>query len=150
MSHGPFTRVVDITNNVHNTYKGGRIVLPRFGRRRLEQRSRASVEPLELRQLLALAVYFEQVPITPAAIAADPALEGYQAWDLKARVWSVDRFTVSDLIANLASGTFYNVTVGAPEPNGGNGDVSQPRLWPQFPNLEFDTYVTAPLPEVEL
>jgi len=111
--------------------------------------SRRYVELLEGRRLLALAAYFEQVAISQAAISADPVLAGFESWDVKIRVYPGDGYTISDLIANLASGSFYNVPVAEAEPDGGNGNVAHPGLWDRQPNLEYDTWVATPFMRVE-
>jgi hypothetical protein len=75
-----------------------------------------------------------RVPISPAAIAADPALANSQTWDLRVnidpgRTWSATGFTV-----RLSGGSFYNPPLGAQGP--------LPQLWDLFPHLRHDTFVT--------
>lgn len=75
-----------------------------------------------------------QVPISPAAIAADPVLANHQTWDLRVNVdpghtWSATGFTV-----RLSNGRFYNPAIGSQGP--------LPHVWDLFPHLRHDTFIT--------
>jgi hypothetical protein len=75
------------------------------------------------------------VPITPQAIADDPALGTMQCWDLMAS--TTGDWSSAGLRATLPSGSFYN------HPFGTNVQPST-TLSELIPALRFDTYVTAP------
>jgi hypothetical protein len=76
-----------------------------------------------------------QVPISPAAIAADPALANFQTWDLRVVVNPGEPlWGFSGMDAILTQGSYYS-------PVGGS-TVPQPQLWGVAPNLRFDTFVT--------
>ncbi len=77
---------------------------------------------------------FVPVPISPAAIAADPTLVDYQTWDLRAVIPQGQHWGFSGFEANLTSGQFYNHEFG--------GRTPQPQLWSAFPQLRYDTFVT--------
>ncbi len=79
--------------------------------------------------------YFMQVPISSAALAADPSLANYTSWDLRVAVSGIpsERFTVASLYGPLSTGTYYSPV--------GGGDLP---VVPVTPNLAFDTYVTIP------
>jgi hypothetical protein len=81
--------------------------------------------------------YYVQVPISAAAVAADPALANYKTWDLRVAVSNTgstpDRFNVADFETGLFSGNFYSPAGGADIP-----------IVPQTANIPYDTYVTVP------
>ena len=81
--------------------------------------------------------YYAQVPISSAAIAADPSLANYTSWDLRVAVTSTngtpDRFNVADWETGLNSGNFYSPV--------GGGDIP---VVPTTANLAYDTYITVP------
>ena len=82
-------------------------------------------------------VFWRHNPITPQAIASDPALAGMQSWSLVTTYTEGD-FAAAGLRATLPSGSvFYR------HPQGG---YSRPSLVQQsaIPALEFHTYVTQP------
>ena len=91
------------------------------------------VEALERRTLLAVSTSFVEVPITPAALAADPALANYRSFDLRVTVTPDDRFNVAGFRARLSSGDFYRA------PN--DAYTTNPATWAVLPNLEFATFV---------
>ena len=75
-----------------------------------------------------------RVPISPAAITADPTLANYQTWDLRVIVPADQHWGYSGFDALLTTGRFYNPPFGAMTP--------QPGLWSVFPELRYDTFVT--------
>jgi hypothetical protein len=77
---------------------------------------------------------FVPVPISPAAIAADPTLANYQTWDLRVNIPQGQHWGFSGFEANLTAGQFYNHEFG--------GRTPQPQLWSAFPQLRYDTFVT--------
>jgi hypothetical protein len=79
--------------------------------------------------------YYVQVPISAAAVAADPSLANYNCWDVRVALSGtpVDHFTVADFESILSSGSFYS------PPGGGDIPVS-----PTPPSLAYDTFVTLP------
>jgi hypothetical protein len=74
--------------------------------------------------------------ISPAAIAADPLLANMQSWSLVAT--TDGNWASAGMEAILPAGnTFYNPALGGNfRPN--------PAIVAAFPNIEFDTYVSAP------
>ena len=74
------------------------------------------------------------VPISAAAVAAEPALANFQTWDLSVTIDSGSFWSGTGFEAILTRGSFYN------SPLGGNAPV--PQLWSAFPQLRFDTFVT--------
>jgi hypothetical protein len=82
----------------------------------------------------AVSVFLAPVPISPAAVAADPVLAGFQTWDLRVVIPSGSNWEGAGIRAQLSTGTFYN------SPLGGNGPFAN--LWPTFPQLRYDTFVT--------
>jgi hypothetical protein len=79
-----------------------------------------------------LTAFWQRAPITPQAVADDPALANMQSWDLKV---TCNDWRTAGLRAILPAGlTFYNHPVGTNErPN--------PAFTQVFPALAFDTYV---------
>src|SRR5688500_1068779 len=83
-----------------------------------------------------IVVFWQRVPITPGAIASDPALTNMQTWDL--RVTTTGDWASAGLRAQLPPGLlFYNA------PQGGATRPS-PTTVAMFPHVEFDTYATSP------
>jgi hypothetical protein len=79
-------------------------------------------------------------PITPQAIASDPALAGMQSWSLIG-THATGFWASAGLRAALAPGlTFYNTSPS----RGGSETRPRPASVTMFPDLEFDTYVSAP------
>jgi len=99
----------------------------------------ASFESLEARQLLSGSVTAKLVPVAikSAAKAADSTLNNYSTYDLQVTVTGDNDWASGDLKAVLSSGTFY-------APASGNSNTAQKSQWASKPNLEFDTFVTAP------
>jgi hypothetical protein len=79
--------------------------------------------------------FWQNIPISPAAIAEDPAMATRQCFDLM--VTTDGTWSRAGLRAVLPSGQFFNHLIG------GNTQPS-PALVAAFPSLAFDTYVTAP------
>jgi hypothetical protein len=76
------------------------------------------------------------VPISPAAMNADPALQNMQCWSLQ--VTTTGDWGAAGFEATLPAGqSFYNA------PFGGNTKPN-PALVGAFPHLAYDSYVTAP------
>ena len=87
-----------------------------------------------------LTAFWRHNPITAAAIAADPQLAGMQSWSLIVTNTS-GRWTGAGLRATLPSGAvFYNT----PPARLGGWTHPNPSSYSSFPDLEFDTYVSAP------
>ncbi len=82
----------------------------------------------------AITTTFVQIPISPAAIASDPALAGYQSWDVRVNVSGASEWGFSGMTAQLTRGLFYNPALGA--------DFPVPTLWGAFPHVRYDTFVT--------
>lgn len=78
--------------------------------------------------------FVEEVTISPAAIAADPVLASYRAFDLKVTIDPGDQFLVAGMTSILSSGSFYSPVGGGTTP-----------VLNASGNLLFDTYVTIPL-----
>lgn len=79
---------------------------------------------------------WEQVPITPAAVASDPALSGMQTWDLI--VTTTGNWASAGIVAFLPeSSAFYN-------PSQGGWTRPSPATVEAFPHVAFDTYVSSP------
>lgn len=94
---------------------------------------RRPIEALEARRLLSITTSFVEVPISAAALAADPALANFRTFDLQVNVTAGDAFNVAGFEARLSAGSFYLAPGGTPTTN--------PALWPVQPNLEFATFV---------
>src|SRR5206468_1989950 len=94
----------------------------------------APMETLERRSHLSVTPSVVEVPISAAALAADPALADYRCFDLRLTITPGDKWAGCDMRANLTSGDFYNVPypINAPIP----------ALWPAYPHFEFDTFVS--------
>jgi len=87
----------------------------------------------------ALTAQFVQNTITPAAIAADPALANMQSWSLM--VTNTDGHWASAGVRGvLPTG---NVFYQTPAARGGGNTHPNPALFAQFPDLQFDTYVSS-------
>jgi hypothetical protein len=108
------------------------------GRKRGLSRSIGGLESLESRRLMSLTPSLVQVPITQAAITADPTLANYKTYDLQVTLDPGERWIATDMDAELTSGTFYNV----PDAQGGS-TVPVKQLWSQHPQAQFDTFVSA-------
>ena len=87
----------------------------------------------------ALTALFQQNAISPAAIAADPALANMQCWSVM--VTNTDgHWASAGLRMTLPAGhTFYQT----PPARGGGDTHANPLLFGIFPELEFDTYVSS-------
>src|SRR5688500_19501553 len=81
----------------------------------------------------AITTTFVQIPISPAAIASDPALAGYQSWDVRVNVSGASEWGFSGMTAQRTRGLFYNPALGA--------DFPVPTLWGAFPHVRYDTFV---------
>lgn len=77
------------------------------------------------------------VPISAAAIAADPTLANFRTYDLKVTQTGGEHWVGADLEVQLTSGKFY-------VPPANNQLWAKSNLWAASPNLEFDTFVTSP------
>jgi hypothetical protein len=99
----------------------------------------ARFENLESRQLLSGTVTAKLVPVSikSAAITADSNLNNYQTYDLQVTVTGDNDWASGDLKAVLSTGNFY-------VPSSSNSNTAQKGQWGAKPNLEFDTFVTAP------
>jgi hypothetical protein len=97
----------------------------------------AVIQPLEDRRMMSMTAQIVEVPISSAAKAADPNLNNYKTLDLKVTVTSGDDWISGELNVSLTSGNFYI-------PSSGNSKTAQPDNWQSSPNLEFDTFVSAP------
>jgi len=95
------------------------------------------MENLEGRQLLTLVTHVVEVPISAAAIQADPNLANYKTLDLQVTVDPGEKWISADMKAVLTAGSFYN-TAG----NRGGSTVPVKQFWGSFPDAEFDTYVS--------
>src|SRR5205814_3342698 len=95
------------------------------------------LEPIEARTLMSVSAKWVQVPISSAALSADPSLSNYKTYDLQVVVGSGDDWAAADLKANLSSGSFY-------VPSSFNSNYVQKNVWASHPNIEFDTFITAP------
>ena len=85
-----------------------------------------------------MTAFWQQRTISAAAIAHDPQLADMQSWSLMT-TYDIGRWVSAGVRATLPAGhVFYH------HPLGGN-IAPNPLLLPQFPALEFDTYVTDPL-----
>src|SRR5690349_11217588 len=93
-------------------------------------------EGLESRRFFSLVTKMVPVPISQAAINADPTLANYQTFDLQVTLDSGERWISNDAKFVLTHGTFYN----APASVGGANNPDH-TLWGQFPQDEFDTFV---------
>jgi hypothetical protein len=76
-----------------------------------------------------------EVPITPEAIADDPALAGAQTFDLQVTLSNGNDWTAAEVIATV-DGTFYQHPIA-------DDDVPQTAFWPAFPSLEYDSFFTS-------
>jgi hypothetical protein len=92
----------------------------------------------------AVVALFEEVPISAGARTADASLNNFRSFDLKVVVTGLNAtasgpadWTTADLRAQLTTGSYY-------VPAAGNGNTANPAFWALAPNLEFDTFVTAP------
>lgn len=83
-----------------------------------------------------ITAFWEQVPITPQAIASDAQLASMQCWDLMTTT-SGD-WASAGLRAVLPPGNFFYTSA-----QGGNTRPS-PATVQMFPHVEFDTFVTSP------
>jgi Tfp pilus assembly protein FimT len=95
------------------------------------------LESLESRQLFSITASLVNVPISQAAIAADPTLASCKTYDLQVTLDPGERWIATDMDAELSSGGFYNVS----DANGG-GTVPVTFLWSQHPQAQFDTFVS--------
>lgn len=75
-----------------------------------------------------------EVPFSPAALAADPALANFRTLDLRVNVEPGHEWLRTGLDVRLTAGTFYNPPMG--------NSLPVPHLWPLFPNLRHDTFIT--------
>lgn len=76
-----------------------------------------------------------EVPITPAAVADNPALAGKKCYDLRVTMSNGDDWTATEAVATV-SGSFYQDSSGA--------DVPLPALWASNASLQFDSFWSAP------
>jgi hypothetical protein len=77
------------------------------------------------------------VPISAAAIAADPNLANFRTYDLQVTQSGSDHWAGTDLRVGLESGKFY-----VPPTN--DQRWAKSNLWTLFPNLAYDTFITSP------
>ncbi len=78
--------------------------------------------------------FLKPVPISAAAVAAEPALAEMQTWDLTVRVPQGENWGHTGFLAQLTQGSFYNSPFGAYWP--------LPQVWGVLPQLRYDTFVT--------
>ena len=102
----------------------------------LSSRVPALFQPLEPRQLLSVTPSLVAVPISAAAIAADPSLANDKTFDLQVTLDKGERWLVADLDVKLSKGSFY-------ESNSQDQEYAQENLWQFVPQLQYDTFVTA-------
>src|SRR5262245_51634230 len=95
------------------------------------------IESLEERVCLSVSVRLSEVPISAAAIAADPQLANFRSFDVLANFTAGDAFNVAGIHARLWEGQFYR-------PRGNVHTVSSPEDWIDNPNWEFATFVALP------
>lgn len=76
-----------------------------------------------------------EVPISPAAIADNPALAGKKCFDLQVVMSNGDDWTASEVEATL-DGTFYQDPDGA--------DFALQPLWGSNPSMQFDSFWCGP------
>jgi hypothetical protein len=76
------------------------------------------------------------VSISPAALAADPALASFKTWDLRVHVGPGERWSATGFEATLTRGALYNPP--------GSSNFPQASLWTALPNLRYDTFLTQP------
>lgn len=83
-------------------------------------------------------------PITPAAKTADASLNNFTTFDLRVIVTGMNAagtlpadWTTADLRGLLTTGSYY-------VPAAANSNTPNPAFWGLAPNLEFDTFVSAP------
>lgn len=112
---------------------------PSSSRRSAYRRDRAPsfsrpVESLERRTLLAVSASLVEIPISAAAVAADPVLANYRSFDLKVSFTPGDRFNVAGFLATLSQGDFYRAPNDVP--------ITNAAAWPVQPNLEFASFVS--------
>ncbi len=104
--------------------------------RRVSRVQPMMIDALEARRLMSMSVTVKAVPISSAALSKDPSLSNYKTLDVQVTVGSGDDWISGELSVNLTSGSFYSPT---------NGDnVPHKEFWSALPNLEFDTFVSAP------
>ena len=77
-----------------------------------------------------------QVPISSAAIAADPSLANDKSYDLQVTVDSGERWLSTDVVVSLSKGSFY-------ESSSADQQYAQSNLWSVFPQLQFDTFLSS-------
>lgn len=90
------------------------------------------IEPLERRALLSVAAQLVEVPISAAAVAAEPVLASHRSFDLRVTVSAEDRFTIAGFEAVLTQGRFYRFD---------DSLTTNPALWSISPQSEFATFV---------
>ncbi len=78
------------------------------------------------------------VPISQAAIQADPTLANYQTYDLQVTLAPGERWLSAEMDAELTSGSFYNVPT-----NKSGANFAQSNLWSIVPQLQADTVVSS-------
>jgi len=82
-------------------------------------------------------VGLQQVPITPAALSADPTLANFTSYDLMVSISSTDHWAAAGLNGALVGGSFYI-------PASFNADTGLQSVAQFVPNLTFDTFVSRP------
>ena len=95
-------------------------------------------ENLENRQFFNITTTVVPVPISAAALSADPTLANYNTFDIQVTLAKGERWESCDMDAQLTSGTFYNVPTSAH-----GSDHVQSNLWSLIPQLTADTAVSA-------
>jgi len=93
-----------------------------------------------------LTTTFVQIPISAAAKAADPTgfLNTATCWSLRATNTEGHWVSAGLRMTLPAGSTFYNTSPG----RGGGDTRPNAALFPLFPDLEFDTYVSSPRNQV--
>src|SRR5262245_15097170 len=104
--------------------------------RNQRRRSRALVDSLEFRALLSLSPQLVEIPISDAAKAADPMLNNFRSFDLHITISPDDSWASGDLNIKLTNGQIYSPPQFA-------SMIQQKSLWNAFPNVAYDTFVTA-------
>src|SRR3954454_22418893 len=94
---------------------------------------RPAMENLEGRQMLTLVTNVVEVPISAAAIQADPNLANYKTLDLQVTVDPGEKWISADMKAVLTSGSFYNT-----DSSRGGQVVPIKQFWSSFPDAQFD------------
>jgi len=102
------------------------------------QNQQPSFERLESRRLFTITASLTEVPISQAALSADPNLANFKTFDLQVTLDPGEKWFATDMDAKLTTGSFYNASDSI-----GGATVPLKVLWSQHPQLEFDSFVSA-------